>query len=212
MANGKNALVVYQPPQQGAGRVPANVKTYVQAQLGRKIEQRRFDTSGAFPASPTLAPTVVNNIPPANRDGEVVNFDEQHVRFTVAPSAAGFTTKGPVRFRYILFEWRPLSIPTTPDILETSTVASIINSPFRFTTRQFYRVLIDQVFSLHSNYKTVHDFQRVVKLKNQKVRFDDSVSPGDAVRLLYYLVVSDTATAADQPGFNYNHRTLYTDA
>lgn len=193
------------------GKVPANVKQYVDSQLKRTVELRKFDVVGQFGISPTVVPTVINNIPTANRQDEVVNFESLEVKLTLAIPVT-FTLKGPAMVRYMVIEWKPLSIPTLNDILETVTPISIINSRHRLTTKQFYRVLIDETFQLFSSWQTAQKFQRTLNLGNKKVRFDDGVVPADAVGLLYYIAVSDQSVAGEQPLFNYSHRVTYTDA
>jgi hypothetical protein len=209
------ALVPYTPkraPRKGqltTRKVPEQVKQYVKSQFTRALELNFYDKSGSFGAAPTLQPGVMNLIPVANREGECVNFE--NVRFAYSLYDGSSTPVYTVNARVIVFEWKALRLPISTDILELTGASQVVNSPYRFTMRQFYRILYDKKVQINPSCavgKTdVVDF----KLKGKKVRFDDGVVPPETLGLLYYWVLSDDATV-NQPLFNFTIRTTYTDA
>jgi len=203
-------------PQSGAlvvpeRKIPNQVKQYVKSQLEANTELRSSDVAGSFTVSPTTAPSAMNNIAAANRDGEVVHFQHVRVSWTLtAPNAHALVNVALVRF--LVFEWKPISIPTSADILESATPSSsIINSPHRFTNRQFYKVLIDEILPVGDYDQSGHKLVRNLKW-NRKTRFNDGTAPASTMGLLYYLILSDQTVAAQQPLFHYAWRTTYTDA
>jgi len=196
-------------PRGGDKKIPASVKQYVKSQLDGSIELRAKDIAGSYNLTPTSGPLELNNIPPADRDGAVVNMQDVRLSITVViPSglAAGVVLQS----RIITFEWFPLSVPTIANLIQFPAASTIINSPLTFATRQFYRVHSDDVVL-----NTLYDqsaWHKVIdkKLHNSKKRFDDAAVPAATTGLMYVLAVSDSAT--NSALFNYYRRTLYTDA
>jgi hypothetical protein len=192
-----------------AAPIPKGVKDYVKGQLTRALELNHYDTNGSFPATPTLQPQVMNIIPVANREGECVNMEK--VRFSFFLEDGSATATYTAQARVIVFEWKALRLPTTADILETLGAAQIVNSPQRFTMRQFYRVLFDQKYSINPNCEVGPTVLREFNLRGVRKRFDDGVIPPQTLGLLYFLVVSDDLTV-NAPTWNFNARVTYTDA
>lgn len=191
------------------GKVPEQVKQYVKAQLSVALEPNHYDKSGSNPITPVIAPAVMNLIPVVNREGECVNMTS--VRFSWTLTDGSSTALNTSEARVIVFEWKALRLPTASDILETLTGAAIVNSPHRFTMRQFYRIISDEKVLLNPNCAVGKSECRDIKLGGVKKRFDDGAVPPETLGLLYFLAVSDDATI-NAPVFNYNVRTVFTDA
>lgn len=205
---GNNRRTARNPPRR-EGKVPAQVKDYVKNQLKVALEPVFYDKQGSFPIPPTSQPSVMNLIPSANREGERVNMDHVRFSFTIYDGSAIATYTSTVRV--LVFEWKALRLPTTNDILESTAITQIIQSPHRFTMRQFYRVLYDQKFQVAQGSAPGATVVKEFKLKGQAKRFDDGAVPPETLGLLYYLVVGEDATL-NQPLWNYSIRTVYTDA
>lgn len=189
--------------------MPAQLKEYVKSQLKTALEPAFYDKKGSFAITPTIQPSVMNLIPVANREGERVNMD--HVRFSFTAYDGSAIATYTTTVRVLVFEWKALRLPTTQDILEDTAITQIIQSPHRFTMRQFYRVLFDQKYQIAQGSTPGVTAVKEFKLKGQAKRFDDGVVPPETLGLLYYLVVSEDASI-NQPLWNYSIRTVYTDA
>jgi hypothetical protein len=189
-------------------KVPADVKQYVKAQLSQNVELRKLDQMGQFPVAPTSGTFALNLVPVASRDGEVVHSHRVRLAFTVEVGAGVSITQF---LRCIVFRWKPLTKPTVADVLESTTAATIINSPHRFTTREFYTILSDQVLGLTPNSNLAAQTSVREYKDDRKLRFSDAAVPAVTVGVMYVAWVSDETTAA-QPVLNYNARQTYTDA
>lgn len=199
-------LVVARPQK----KVPDALKRYVQSQLTQNIELRKFDISGTFPLNAVgLGPSAsLSLVPAVDRDGEVVNFHTQRLSITVLTDPNATMT---TRVRFMIFDWFPITVPTVSDVLEDVTQPNIIQSAHRFTTRQFYRVVSDQVYCL-APFAGMTSFNKVFELKNhRKVRYDDAIAPPAAMGLRYWIICTDNIGAV-YPALAYHARLEFTDA
>lgn len=191
------------------GKVPDQVKQYVKSQLAVALEPNTHDIAGSNPITPTIQPSAMNNVLATQREGSCVNMTS--IRFSWTLEDGSSTALNTSQARIIVFEWKALSVPTSADILETLTGAAIVNSPHRFTTRQFYRIISDEKMLLNPNCAVGRSECREFKLGGVKKRFDDAGLPATTLGLIYFLAVSDDATL-NAPVFNWSSRTIFTDA
>jgi hypothetical protein len=192
-----------------SGKVPEQLKQYVKAALGKQLELQKYDLGGQYPLTPLLNPFVMNLIPSANREGQVVNYDS--IRFSWSLEDGGVTPVITYQARVLVFEWKSLSVPTAANILESPGAATGINSPYKFSHRQFYRIISDEVIMVNPNCAVGKHVTKIYKLGGSKKRYDDGVVPSATLGLMYVLAISDDPTI-NAPTWNYNIRTLFTDA
>lgn len=189
-------------------KVPEQVKTYVKAQLTRALELTFYDIAGTMPLSAAaLGPSSLSTIPAASREGLVVNFERLRFSYTCLMKPGGAAT---LRFRVLIFDWLPISVPVVGDILEATSAGTIIQSPIAFRNRQFFRVVSDEVTCLNPGGVTSVHKSHVMKY-NRKVRFNDDAIPAKATGLRYWMVCTDLPAVAD-PSFAYHSRMEFTDA
>lgn len=180
-----------------------------------QIEMKKQDTFGQFPLSSVAQPSVITNIIPSapgvpGRDGEVATIKKIMYRATleIAPTTALGNLPN---MRFLVFKWKPISVPTTADILERTAANEIINSDYKYTNRQLYTILADRRVILGANSLQSHILKWSKRL-NQKIRYDDAAAPATAQGMIYYIAVSDQVAPADEPVFNNFFRVEYGDA
>ncbi len=197
-------------PRNGSEKLPLQVKEYVKQQLHRNLELKKADTFGAFPLAVSSIGTLTNVSQAQGREGECINL--QHLRFSWNLRVANTLPVGTVaKCRLVIFEWRPLSVPTPKDVLEDTTASNIIQSPYFFTNRQFYKVKYDRVMMLAVNDDSHQNVVVDMPLKDRLQRYDDSIAPPLTMGILYYVLATDTP-GVNACVFSYYTRVTFTDA
>lgn len=185
-------------------------RKFVTMALNKRIELLQQDVFGVFTIGTGSQPSALSNVLDGERANEVVTIKKLQQKFTISLNAATAANVLP-SIRYIVFKWKPISVPTTGDILQSSAAANLMNSDYNFTNRQLYTILADRRFMLGRNSKEAV-VSRWGKHLTQKMRFDDAGVPATATGIIYYLAVSDQTAVANQPTFSSYVRIEYEDA
>lgn len=179
-----------------------------------KKPERKFCDTSVGAAAVTNAGTIqwVSSISEGSdynqRLGINVNAESVTCKFV------GYTNTNPASqphaFRFLMVEDKDQSgtAPTVADILEQATTTSQLN---HINTNRF-KVIIDKLFPVTTNASAnsmvcFHEFR---KLKH-KIRWSNSTT-GTKEGHIYTLVISDTATATEEPDCYYEVRLRYSDS
>lgn len=191
-------------------KVPFNVKKYVKREINKNIESVPIDNIvGSGSMTPAINPLPLNNVVAGSRNLTEITQLSLLSRVRVAfPATIGNNVS--TECRIIWFKWKPISVPTTADILEDTTALQICRSPIQYINYQKFTILSDNRFTLSQGVKMSHTISKYFN-KTQQIKFDDTAVPSTATNLTYILFLSDDATP-NAPVIRYYTRQMIHDA
>lgn len=182
---------------------------YVKALVN--VEHKFLDTTYTYTAqSTTPVVTWLTSISEGSdynqRDGISVKASALYIKGTAAPNPTQTTFLQ--QLRCIIFQDNDNTgtAPVASDLLEASTD---IHSPLNHTNGKRFRVLMDKNYLINADANGGHSIKKYFKL-NDHIRWSNSTT-GTREGHIYMLTMSDTATAAQEPGISWYSRLRYID-
>lgn len=200
----------------------ATLTNIVNTVVSRNAELKFWDdnyTGGSaisvvFPGSITDIFTPAIGTSDSQRVGDRVKLNHLSLRgFLYCPLQAGNSINFMAQYavRVVLVQWYPSSVPVVSDIIQAPGTT---NSPFKWDTRQMFRVLSDKHYCVVSagskSNVNIRASVKLSKLKTNKVQFQASSTTG--TNKIYLILDSNGGVPGNSPYADFYTRISYTDS
>lgn len=209
--NGKKKFV-----KKPSKKIEKEIKKVVKAELKQEVEHKYFDTTNL--SVPSWNGTIIDlsAIPIGTSSTTRIGNKIQPISTRLAmeiigPNAVGSTY---CEFRYIIFRWKPDSVPTAANIISVIGSNQTPHAPLVVDQRDQFTVIKDKLFNLSaalSGFTTESSFQSHIinkRVRRPVISFDSAATTGS--NKLYLLFISDGTIQI--PSIYYYNRLIYTDA
>jgi len=122
--------------------------------------------------------------------------------------AAGVGVQSPNAVRFIMFQWKPNSVPVITDVLQGSSIYSFYN----WDNKSEYKVLLDRTAAFSQNGNAESWIKKTLYKMNTFMAFQNG-SATISTNIIYYMLLNDNgSTDTNQIGYSFSGRLEYTDA